>query len=231
MRRLSVLCLLTATLSGAATAAPLPEAAQALAGRCGLAAWSQVDEIRYTFNVQSSRGETHRSWVWEPRTGRVTLTSPDATEEITYNHGGPPMSEGDPLRETDHRFINDKYWLLFPLHLAWDSGVTVTDDGPQPAPFGLGTLPSLTAHYGGEGGYTPGDSYQLHLGEDGLPVAWTFRSGGEGEGRPMTWDGWSRLGPLLLSLDHTNPESGTRLWFTDVSATIGGEVVTPQPLE
>jgi hypothetical protein len=227
MRSLVTLALLSVSL---AAAAPIPEAAQALAGRCGLDAWSQVEEIRFTFNVQSARGGVHRSWRWEPRTNQVTAINASG-EETSFTTANGSMPEGDPMRETDGRFINDQYWLLFPFHLAWDTGLTVTDDGGQPAPFGLGELPQITAAYGGEGGYTPGDTYRLHIGENGLPAAWTFLSHEGGDPRPMTWESWSRVGPLTIALDHQNPETGTRLWFTDVSVRVGGEWHTPEPLE
>jgi hypothetical protein len=215
MAHLSLTLAALGLLTSLAAAQP-PEAAVALARRCGLDAWPQVEELRYTFNVQSLRGETHRSWIWRPREDTVTRQV-SGEPDVVYSRDQLTGAEDDPLRRVDGQFINDQYWLLFPLHLVWDTGVAVTDDGPQPAPFDLGSLPRLTAAYGSEEGYTPGDVYELHLGEEGLPVAWTFHGGGTGDPRPMTWEGWTRFGPLLIATEHRNPDSGTRLWFSDVA--------------
>jgi hypothetical protein len=217
--------LLAATMA----AAQVPDAAQALAARYGVESWSQVEELRYTFNVVSSRGETHRGWIWRPREGTVTRQV-SGEGDVTFHESDSTRLEDDPMQRPDRQFINDQYWLLFPFHLVWDSTVTVTDDGPQAAPLELGTMPRITAQYHSEGGYTPGDAYELSVDEAGLVRAWNFRSGGGSEGRPMLWTELRRLGPLTITTEFSNPDSGTRLWFSDVSAVISGEEVALEPL-
>ncbi|MEO1237883.1 MAG: hypothetical protein AAFX76_13950, partial [Planctomycetota bacterium] len=82
------------------------------------------------------------------------------------------------------------------------------------------------------GGYTPGDAYDLYLGDEGLIKQWVFRRGGGPDGNAYTWDDHRRLGPIAICLDfHGDEDSGFRLWFTDVRATlVDGTVVTPQPM-
>ena len=40
--------------------------------RYGVDSFAQIDAIRYTFNIQFPAVNASRSWVWEPKTGRVS---------------------------------------------------------------------------------------------------------------------------------------------------------------
>ncbi len=51
-------------------------------------------------------------------------------------------------------FFNDQYWLLFPLHVAWDHSSTVTDEGMQKLPLGEGSGERIVVKY-------PSDGWQL----------------------------------------------------------------------
>lgn len=73
--------------------------------------------------------------------------------------------------------------------------------------------------YPAEGGYTPGDAYDLYLGGEGLIVQWVFRKGGGPEGRAMTWENNVDLGPITVCTDHTNADKSFRLWFTGLKLT------------
>lgn len=136
------------------------------------------------------------------------------------------------LREIDHQFINDSYWLLFPFQIVW-SNPTVTHEGEQPLPMGEGTAPKVTAQFPDEGGYTPGDAYDLYLDENHRVQQWVFRRGGRSDGRPATWEDHRQLGPIIVSLGHRGPDDEFRLWFTDVRAelTDAEDEVTPVPME
>jgi hypothetical protein len=41
--------------------------------------------------------------------------------------------------EIDPAFVNDQYWLLFPLHVAWDGSANVEDTGMHKLPLGKGS--------------------------------------------------------------------------------------------
>src|SRR5690554_4508230 len=77
----------------------------------------QVESIQYTWNVRvDSVTVRSRSWEWELPSNTVRYSDPDTA--VTYS-----LSEKDnSLEDIDSRFINDKYWLLFPFQLAWDTG-------------------------------------------------------------------------------------------------------------
>lgn len=200
-----------------------------LAERYGFSNWDQIAQIEYTFNVQLPNREEPitRQWVWSPghrEVTRITADDPDGTSIHL-----------DAVGETDQdihgQFINDSYWLLFPFQLVW-SNPAVTEAGVQPLPIGEGEGQKLITQWPDEGGYTPGDAYDLYLGDNGLIQQWVFRRGGQPEGNAHTWEDHQQLGPIIVSLDHHGPEgSGFRLWFTDVKATLtDGMVVTPQPI-
>ena len=88
----------------------------------------------------------------------------------------------------------------------------------------------MVTQWPAEGGYTPGDAYDLFLDGGGMIRAWTFRRDGGETGRSMTFEGYEQVGPLLLSLDHRG-EDDFRLFFTDLELTLrtGERAVSPGP--
>ena len=71
-----------------------------IANANGYENWKNVSEIAFTFNVD--RGENHfdRSWIWNPKTGAVSMFS--AADTISYNRS-----------QMDSLTLNIGYWLLF----------------------------------------------------------------------------------------------------------------------
>jgi hypothetical protein len=190
----------------------------AVASAYGIEAFDRVEQIRFTFNVQLGEKRIRRSWKWEPREDRVTFIPEDGAPEQTYERGRMSDSEDPQVRELDARFINDQYWLLFPFHLVWDRQATVEDRGTAALPIGSGTARRLIVRYPAEGGYTPGDVYELFIGPDLLLRQWIYRKGGAAEPtRVSTWEEHRRLGPLVFSLDHKGETEAFRVWFTNVS--------------
>jgi hypothetical protein len=83
--------------------------------------------------------------------------------------------------------------------------------------MGDGQARRIVVSYPPEGGYTPGDVYELFIDDDGLIAEWIYRRGGATTPTRMsTWEDHRRLGPLLVSLDHQGPD-GFRVWFSDVA--------------
>src|SRR5205085_12349424 len=66
--------LVLAALSRAATRAPIVEK---VAKKYGLDSLGQVDAIRYTFHLAFPGVNVSRSWVWEPKTDRVSFAGTD----------------------------------------------------------------------------------------------------------------------------------------------------------
>ncbi len=182
----------------------------------GIDAWSGIKRVAFTFNVEAPQKSVTRSWVWEPREDRVTRTGSDG-EATTYLRS--EASSDKSLAEIDQQFINDSYWLVFPFHLVWDTGTTLTEKaGPLPLPIGEGdAAKSLTIQYAADVGYTPGDAYDLYLDADDDILAWSFRKGGADEvSLATTWSTPTNFGPIRISTDHIG-ENNFRLFFTDVA--------------
>ena len=112
---------------------------------------------------------------------------------------------------------NDKYWAMMPFQLAWDTGYTyeVFENATSP----IQGLPStkLSILYGTEGGYTPGDAYDLYLNKEHQILEWTFRKGNAPEGRTWTWEKAAAYGPIQLSLEHKDAAGKRFIWLTDVT--------------
>jgi hypothetical protein len=218
--------LVLALLSGCAGWQPSEEPRLRLAETYGLRGFDQVEEMRYTFNVRLPDRVVSRSWAWEPKTDRVTYRG-------TAEQGGPLVYErsvlaGQPderIRTIDPQFVNDNYWLLFPLRVYWDRSADVAADPEQlPLPIGAGRAKRLVVRYPTNEGYTPGDVYELFIDDSGRIAQWIYRKGGDPKPtRITTWEGYQQVGPLTLSLDHRSADGSFRVWFTDVAVRLTGQ--------
>ena len=189
----------------------------------GLESFGQIDSIRYTFNVKTGDKHVIRSWVWEPGRDQVTFLGKDKSEPFTYNRNALNESPSDKLKKIDHWFINDQYWLLFPLHLAWDDKAKIEDTGQQNLPMGNGNATRILVTYPATGGYTPGDVYELFIDENHKVKQWIFRRGGSPKPTlTATWEDHKQVGPLTVSTNHVRDDGKFRLYFTDVAVKLTG---------
>ncbi|MEM6333275.1 MAG: hypothetical protein AAF823_08060 [Planctomycetota bacterium] len=205
----------------------------------GFDQWDQVERLQWTFHVELPNGRTvDRSWNWHPKTGEVTRTLDG--ESIAYDRDD-LADAADEVIAADRQFINDSFWLIPLWHISrGDPELQLANADAWPIDsdarlFGLSPI----ARYGPEGGYTPGDSYQLFFSLNDDPERfmrlslWLFRRGDQGPGRPATFEQYVRLGPLLIATEHRGPEgSGFRLWFEDLEITLAnGQTLGPVPAE
>ena len=200
------------------------DAPAALAKLYGINGWDQIEELHYTFNVRSGGREVRRSWVWRVTDRKVTFRDELSGEEpVSYSLDDINEKTGDDLKKVDHRFINDQYWLLFALHVAWDKDAAVTETAAQPLPIGEGTATRITVQYPETGGYTPGDAYDIYIGEDGYVTHWVFRQGGQPEpSLATTWEDHRRAGPIVVPTRFRSGDGGFELWFSDVAVRLIG---------
>ena len=65
-----------------------PTLAEMVAGAYGIDDWDDVNELKFTFTMQSGGRRVVRSWIWEPKLNRITFEGlgPDKTQ--TGNHCG-----------------------------------------------------------------------------------------------------------------------------------------------
>jgi hypothetical protein len=80
--------------------------------------------------------------------------------------------------------------------------------------------------YPAEGGYTPGDTWELYVGADKRVEQLLFRQGGPKKPSIViaTWAGYKKAGPLLISTEHRGTADGgpLQLFFSDVSVKVTG---------
>lgn len=175
----------------------------------GIENFDQVNSIAYTWNVQrDSVNVISRDWKWNIKDSTVYYSGPDTT--FTYSLAA------DSLPKQDGAFINDKYWAMMPFQLAWDSGYTTEITENVASPIKGTSSTKLTVVYSADGGYTPGDAYDLYIDENNMILEWTFRRGNGAEGRTWTWENVAQFGPLKLAQDHMGQDGKRFIWLTNV---------------
>jgi hypothetical protein len=222
----SILLILPAT-SGAQQRAPILEQ---VAKTYGLDSFGQIEAIRYTFNLQLPGLNVSRSWVWEPKTNKISYEGKDKDGKpvkVTYVRTELSRQSDVVKNEVDPAFINDNYWLLFPFHAYWDTGATVTDQGMHKLPVGSGSAELVAVKYPMEGGgYTPGDTWELYVGKDKRVEHLVYHRGGPKKPSLVsaTWAGYKKAGPLLVSTEHRGTADGQplHLSLSDVSVKVTG---------
>jgi hypothetical protein len=196
-------------LAASSWAQQRPPILENIAKTYGLDSWNQIEAIRYTW-----RGEIPgvfklaHTWEWEPKTGKVTYEGKDKDGKpvkVTYDSSQLSSQSDQVKNEVEPAFVNDNYWLLFPLHAYWDTSATVTDKGVEKLPIGTGSATLVSVKYPAEaGGYTPGDTWDLYVGKNNRVQALVYHRGGDKKPHLVTvkWLGYKKAGPLLISTEH-----------------------------
>jgi hypothetical protein len=218
--------LVFATASWAQTRPPI---AEQMAKTYGLDAFGQIEGIRYTFNAELPGVKLSRTWEWNPKTDTVYYQGKDKAGKpvkVTYQRSQ-LGSQSDAIKnQIDPAFINDQYWLLLPLHVIWDGSATVTDAGLHKLPLGSGAGERVVMKYPSQGGYAPGDTWELYVGADKRVEQMIYHRGGTAKPSVViaTWAGHKKAGPLLVSTDHRGTADGKplRVSLSDVSVKLVG---------
>jgi len=195
----------------------------------GLDSFGQIEAIRYTWNAQFTGVNVSHSWVWEPKTNKVSYEGKDKDGKpikVSYVRSDLNSQPDDVKSQVDPAFVNDNYWLLFPFHAYWDRSATVTDQGMQPLPLGKGSAALVTVKYPNDGGYTPGDTWDLYVGEDNRVEQFVYHRGGTKKPSVViaTWEDYKKAGPLLVSTNHQGTADGNplRIFISDLSIKLTG---------
>jgi hypothetical protein len=203
--------------------------AEQIAKTYGLDSFGQVDAIRYTFNLDFPLGKLSRAWEWNTKTNTVSYEGKDKEGKpvkVTYQRSQLGSQSDVVKNEVDPGFINDSYWLLFPFHAYWDTDADVQDKGMQPLPSGNGSARLVSVKYSSEIGYTPGDTWNLYVGNDNRVEQLLFQHGGTKKPHVViaTWEGYKKAGPLLISTDHRGTADGgaLHLFYSDVAVKLAG---------
>lgn len=188
-------------------------AAQLLDAMGGQAAWDTLGTVRFAFTV--SRRDTvltSRTHYWDKRSMRdrieglnragkrycilVDLTSKQARSWVD----GVAQTGADSASYATRGFAlwtNDSYWLFMPYKLR-DPGVTLHDDGDT---LEVGVRYHRVRLTFGAVGLTPGDTYWAYINASShMMEKWHYVLQGEDHDQgTWWWDGWTRIGPVMLS--------------------------------
>jgi hypothetical protein len=95
----------------------------------------------------------------------------------------------------------------------------------QKLPLGTGSADKVAVKYPSDGGYSPGDTWDLYLGTDGRIQEMAYHKGGLPKLEvTATWADYKKAGPLLFSLDHRGTRNGDplHLFFSNVAVKLVG---------
>jgi hypothetical protein len=224
---LLVACMLLA--HPAASAAEQLSIAEQIAKAYGLDLWGQVETLRYTWNIELPGGKTiSNKWEWSPKTNTVSFEGKDKAGnpvKVTYQRSQLDNQSDVVKKEVDPQFANDQYWTLLPFHLLWD-GAAPTDDGQQKLPIGDGTAQRIAMKYPSEGGYQPGDTWDLYIGPDKRIMQITYHRGAANPPHLVSakYADYKKAGPLLFSIDHPGVVDGKdfKITLSGVSVKLAG---------
>ena len=187
--------------------------AEKIADAYGIDSFYKITQLNYRFNMQRDTIYFGRTWKWSPQSGEVAYFK--GRDTIRYNQH---RVEEESLKKTDQSFINDKYWLLFPFQLVWDTDVSWVQQEDKQGPISGETYKHVVVSYTKDGGYTPGDVYELFLDDDWIIREWIFRRSGNMDPTVITtWEAYREFNGVKIATNHLNADGSFRLWFSEVS--------------
>src|SRR5260370_1119040 len=160
----------------------------------------------------------------QPSLGSINVIAPKPKElDMSSTQ---PASQMDAIKnEIDPAFINDQYWLILPFHVVWD-GATVTTDGAQKLSLSGASAERIVVKYPSDGGYEPGDTWDLYVGADKRIVEIAYHHGANKPPKLViaTWADHKKAGPLLAATDHRGTFDGRprRGSISDLSVKVTG---------
>ncbi len=182
-----------------------------IANAHGFQNWKNINELKFTFNVNRDTTHFERSWIWKPKTNDITANN--AKDTIHYNWS----TMDSTAYKINAGFINDKFWLLLPFQLLWDSDNFNYEVKQSMSPISQKVMQKLTIVYGQEGGYTPGDAYDLYFEDDFIIREGVFRKSNQAAPSMITtFDDYEEINGLKLAKMHKMAEGNFKLYFTDL---------------
>lgn len=190
--------------------------AEKIANAHGYENWKNVSEVKFTFKVDRDTIKGNgRSWIWFPKKDSVIMKAGE--QIVKYNRNRldsvPPNA--------DRNFINDKFWVFIPFQLVWDTSATISEPIKAKSPIKNEDLNMITLLYGEEGGYTPGDAYDIYYDENYMIKEWVFRKGNAAEpSLTNTFENYNDFNGIKIAIDHKMGDRNWNLNFADVSITL-----------
>lgn len=189
--------------------------AEKIANAHGYENWSKVKTFAFTFGGSINDPNSGRAWVWNPKTNDIKLTR--NAEVMEYNRS----SMDSTALKADRGFINDKFWALIPFQLVWDSGTTISESEKATSPVNQEELNKITLTYSNEGGYTPGDAYDIYFDDTYTIREWSFRRGNAPEPTlSNTFEDYQDFNGIKIALSHKRAEGDWNLLLRNIKVEI-----------
>ena len=179
----------------------------------GIENFKNVKMIEFIFNVQKDTfPASSRHWQWFPHKNEVIFLTDSSN--IKFNRGDTSTQE---LQKLNARFTNDEYWLLYPFHLDWDSGMELVDNGIKTGPISGKAMHMLTTKYNSTAGFTPADMYSLYINDKQQIQEWEYHKAGSPEATLVTsWENYKDFNGIQVSQDHKTKDGKFHIWFTGI---------------
>lgn len=201
----------------------------------GRAAWEELPYLRFDFVVVSEGKESarFRHW-WDKKNGRARVEGPDDKGQavaaifsladrrgISFTDGMPDAdsaSIASHIQSGYERWVNDTYWLVMPFKLR-DPGTRLQHARTEAGESGE-TYDVLELSFSPGVGLTPDDRYWLYVNRaTHLIDRWEFvLTGRQPPPQGASWESWTSVGPVRLSLLRRIEGRPAMIRFENVSA-------------
>jgi hypothetical protein len=189
--------------------------AEKIANAHGYEKWNQVKTFEFTFGGKIEDSSSGRSWVWNPKTNDIGLTTNGETTEYNRNN-----MDSITLK-ADRGFINDKFWALIPFQLIWDEGTTISEPEKATSPINQKDLNKIIITYSNQGGYTPGDAYDIYFDDDYIIREWSYRKGNTTEpSLSNTFENYSDYNGIKVAQYHKKAEGDWNLLVRNIKVEL-----------
>lgn len=189
--------------------------AEKIAYAHGYQHWNNVKTFEFKFGGTLEDSTSGRSWVWNPKRSDVKMTRNGETTEYNRN------SMDSVAINADKSFINDKFWALIPFQLVWDTSASISESTIEKSPVLEQNLNKITITYPNEGGYTPGDAYDIYFDDDYIIKEWIYRRGNAPEpSLSNTFENYSDYNGIKVAQDHKFAGSDRNLLVRNVKVIL-----------
>ena len=214
---------------------PVVQALQDAMG--GLKTWDAIPAFRFDFVVvkDGKVAVRYKHW-WDKKNGRARVEGPDDAGKNAVaifrlsDQKGMAFLDGigvsDPTHVADmckfgyERWVNDTYWVMMPFKLR-DPGVRIRYDRPEKTPSASYDVIQLSFVKGT--GLTSDDHYWLFVNRaTHLVDKWEMvLTGQKPPPSSASWEAWTNVGPVKLSLQRRFPNRPAMLRFENVAVSQG----------
>ncbi|MCM8536999.1 MAG: hypothetical protein NE334_13760 [Lentisphaeraceae bacterium] len=154
--------------------------------------------VKFDFNVKKGKKNSKRSWVWKVQEEKAFV-------------------DGKEIGLTEKKFVNDTYWLLFPLRAYESRKQCKLTVKTAKAPISGKDCREVTVQYVTGEGHSPNDTYVMYIDSDYKIFEWTFFKGSKKPARIIhKWHDYKVFNGVKVPMMHETADGKFKLFFTNV---------------